>query len=351
MAEKLTKQKDMTPAELSLFFANLELIYHSGLTPADGFDILKKGSQNPAYTAWLDKLYQGSVMGVALSDSLEKAGGIPSYALSMIRIGESTGKLQDTCLSLRDYYIKRDELAQAIRAALVYPLTMVMMVLVVIIVLLVQAMPVFDQVFNQLGLELSGFAGTLLAVGHALRSSALYITAVLVAIIIVLLIIRITPAGKSFFNMLYEKGPLLGDISFKLSLQRFAFAMATMLRSGLDTDSALRLAESLIENSKVWEKVHQIRENIQNNMGFKAAIEESNLFPPEEMTLLSMGFRVGADAQVFEEVGDSIAASTERKLDRIIGAIEPTLVGFMCVLVGIILLSVMLPLLGVLSNI
>jgi len=351
MAEKPTKQKDMTPAELSLFFANLELIYHSGLTPADGFDILKKGSQNDAYTAWLDKLYQGSVAGFALSESLEKAGAIPEYALSMIRIGESTGKLQDTCLSLRDYYKKRDELAQAIRSALVYPLTMVLMVLVVIIVLLVQAMPVFDQVFNQLGLELSGFAGTLLTIGQVLRSSALYITGVLVAIIVVLLIIRITPAGKGFFNMLYEKGPVVSDISFKLSLQRFAFAMSTMLRSGLDTDASLKLAETLIENSRVGEKVSLIRKSIQENKGFKASIEESKLFPPEEMTLLSMGFRVGADAQVFEQVGNSIAASTERKLERIIGAIEPALVGFMCVLVGIILLSVMLPLLGVLSNI
>ena len=341
----------MTPAELSIFFANLELIYHSGLTPADGFDILKKGSQNPAYTVWLDELYQNSVVGLALSDSLEKAGGIPTYALSMIRIGESTGKLQDTCLSLRDYYRKRDELAQAIRSALVYPLTMVLMVLVVIIVLLVQAMPVFDQVFNQLGLELTGFAGSLLSVGQILRSSALYITGVLVAIIVILLIIRITPAGKRFFNMLYEKAPIVGDISFKLSLQRFAFAMATMMKSGLDTDSALNLAQTLIENSKVAEKVRQIRTNIQENMGFKAAIEESKLFPPDEMTLLSMGFRVGADAQVFDDVGNSIATTTERKLDRIIGAIEPALVGFMCVLVGIILLSVMLPLLGVLSNI
>jgi type IV pilus assembly protein PilC len=69
------------------------------------------------------------------------------------------------------------------------------------------------------------------------------------------------------------------------------------------------------------------------------------------MSLLVVGFRTGSDAQAFDQVGASIAVATERRLDRLVSAIEPALVGFMCVLVGVILLSVMLPLLGVLSNI
>ena len=350
-ADKLTKQKDMTSFELSLFFANLELIYRSGLTPSDGFDILKRGSENPAYTEWLDKLYQSSLHGFALSESLEKAGGVPEYALSMLRIGEATGKLEDTCTGLSDYYKKRDELAQSIRSALVYPLTMVLMVLVVVIVLLTEAVPVFDQVFNQLGLELTGFAGTLLVIGQALRSSVLVIACVLVAIAVILLILRLTPQGKQLFHRLYESAPITGDISFRLSLQRFTYAMSTMLKSGLDTDAALTLAATLIENKKLEEKVRLVRTNISKGMGFKAAIENGDLFPPEAMTLLSMGFRVGAEAEVFDHVGNSIATSTERKVQRTVGAIEPALVGFMCVLVGLILISVMLPLLGVLSNI
>ena len=351
MAVKSDTQKEMSPAELSLFFANLRLIYRSGLTPSEGFDVLKQGSQNDKYTEWLEELYKHSVDGLPLSKSLEKAGGLPDYALSLVRIGEATGRLEDTCLSLSDYYKRRDELSRIIRAALIYPLTMVFMVLVVVIVLLTEAMPVFDQVFNQLGLQLTGLAGSLLSVGQALRSSVLYISIVLAILIIVFVIIRLLPSGKRLFHTLYERAPITGTISFKMSLQRFAFAMSTMLKSGLDTDAALELAEPLIENSKVEEKVHAIRKNIQNNMGFKNAIEKSNLFQPEEMMLLAVGIRVGADAQVFDQVGNSIAASTEQKLERLIGALEPALVAFMCLLVGVILLSVMLPLLGILSNI
>jgi type IV pilus assembly protein PilC len=351
MPSTTNRQGELSPAELSLFFSNLELIYHSGLTLAEGFDILKQSAHGAKSKARMELLYDSAVAGLPLTESLEKAGGIPSYALSLLRIGEETGRLEDTCRNLHEYYDRRDELAQALRAALVYPSTMILMVFVVVIILLTQAMPVFDQVFNQLGFELTGLAGSLLNIGHALRSSALYISAALAAIVIIVLVLRLTPAGKRFFGLLYEHAPITRELSFKLALQRFAFAMATMLRSGIDISAALVLIEPIIENARAGEKLHVIREGVDSGTGFQAAIEQSKLFPPEEMSLLAVGFRTGSDAQAFDEVGTSIAVVTERRLDRLVGAIEPALVGMMCVLVGVILLSVMLPLLGILSAI
>jgi type IV pilus assembly protein PilC len=352
MAEKLNNRKEMNPAELSLFFANLELIYHSGLTPAEGFDILRQNSLKNMDDDWLGDLYKYSVDGLPLSEALVRTGGIPDYALSLLRIGEETGKLEDTCKSLRGYYEKRDELMRAVRSALVYPLTMVAMVFVVVIVLLVEAMPVFDQVFNQLGFELTGLASTLLSVGQVLRSSALYIIIAIAVLVVLVFLLRLTPFGKRLFNTMYEHAPITGAISTKLSLQRFALAMATTLNSGLDADEALALAEPLIENHEVERKVRRILDGIQSSkVSFHTAISESKLFPPAEMSLLIMGFQAGASAQVFDQVGASLAASTERRLERLVGGLEPALVGFMCIVVGIVLLSVMLPLLGVLSSI
>ena len=343
--------KELTAAELSLFFANMELIYHSGLTPTDGFEILRQSSKNAADKKRLSSLYDSSAMGLTLTEALKQSGGVPDYALSLLRIGEETGKMEDSCASLHDYFARRDELAQALRAALIYPLTMIMMVFVVVIILLTQAMPVFDQVFSQLGLELTGMAGSLLSVGQALRASALYASTILAAVVVVLLALRLTPAGKRFFALLYEKAPITRELSFKTALQRFAYAMATMLRSGLDAGVALQLVEPLIEDDRAFLRISHIRRQVAKSVSLQTAIEESKLFDAEEMSLLSVGFRTGTDAQAFDQVGSSIAATTERRLDRLVGMLEPALVGLMCLLVGAILLSVMLPLLGVLSNI
>lgn len=351
MAKKSVIRKEMTPAELSRFFASLEVTYHSGLIPAEGFDVLRQSSHNSLFRMWLNQLYEHSVAGDPLSVSLEKAGGIPKYALTLLRIGEQSGKMEETCQSLKTYYLKRDELSHSVRAALVYPMTMVVMVLVVLQVLLVQAMPVFDQVFSQLGLQLTGLAASLLIFGQALRSATLYVIIAVVSISVILALLRFTPIGKRMFTYLYENLPVTNEISFNLSLQRFSLAMSTMLSSGLDMDVALGLVQPLIDNSKVRRKVQFVRNNIKKSMAFQTAIDKSRLFAPEEMALLAVAFRVGADAQAFDQVGRSLEANTEHRMERIVGTIEPVLVGFMCLTVGVILLSIMLPLLGVLSAI
>jgi type IV pilus assembly protein PilC len=288
---------------------------------------------------------------MSLTESLKAVGGVPDYAISILKIGEKNGKVEDTCAGLNDYYQKRDELGQSLRSALVYPLIMVFMVFVVVVILLTQAMPVFDQVFNQLGLELTGVAGTLLMIGQILRSSALYITAAIVAIILIIVIIRLTPAGKKLFTKLYEVAPVTRIISFETSLQRFALAMATMSRSGLEADAAIGLAEPLVDNSEARKRVHEIHRKVEKSASLQSAIEESELFSPDEMSVLSVGFKTGSDARAFEQVGESISRSTERKINRLVGTLEPALVAFMCIIVGAVLLSVMLPLLGVLGNI
>jgi type IV pilus assembly protein PilC len=351
MTDKGGKRKELTPAELSLFFSNLELIYHSGLTPTEGFSILMTSAHGSAQKQWFKELYEYSTQGLPLTESLTKAGGLSDYALSLLLIGEKSGKMEDTCRSLHEYYEKRDELSRALRSALFYPLAMVLMVFVVVVILLTQAMPVFDQVFNQLGFELTGFAATLLSVGQVLRSSALSISSVLAAIVVIVLILRVTPVGKRLFNSLYESAPFTRDISYKLSVQRFSYAMATMLNSGIDTDIALQLAEPLVENKRAHRKVVEVRTKVGKGSSFQTAIEESELFPSDQLSVLVVGFRTGSDAKAFDQVGNSIGVSTERRIESLVGAIEPAIVGLMCIVVGVILMSVMLPLLGVLSNI
>ncbi|MDR3052728.1 MAG: type II secretion system F family protein [Coriobacteriales bacterium] len=345
------KGNELTPAELSLLFSNLALVYHSGLSLSEGFEILDLNASNPAEQKLMAVLYQAAVDGDSLYDSLSAIEGLPDYALSLIHIGEKTGRMEETFVGLRDYYQKRDELAQSIRASLVYPLTMMVMVFVVVIVLLTQAMPVFEQVFAQLGFTMTGFSGALLAIGNALSGSALVIGAVVVVLIVIKLILRATSAGKRFFNSLYENLPFTRDISLRMSTQRFALALSTMLKSGLDSDQALRYVEPLIENRHAKAKVHAIRQKIENGESLQRAIEESQLFPAASMALLSVGFRTGTDAEALNQIGQNIMVATERKMENLVSAIEPTLVGIMCVIVGIILLSVMLPLMGVLASI
>ena len=344
------RTKELTPAELDLFFSNLELVYRSGLPLSEGFDILGNNAQSPYEKKRLEVLYQAAIEGGSLYDALEKQGDLPDYALALIRIGEETGRMEETFASLHAYYAKRDMLSRTIKTSVTYPLSMLVVVLAVVVVLLTQAMPVFDQVFRQLGFQMTGIAGTLLNIGSALSSSALVIAIIIAAIILAVVVLRFLPVGKRFFSVLFQNAPFTKTLSLNLSVQRFALALSTLLLSGLDVDQALEYAEPLVDDKRARARVKKIQGEVFAGESFLAAIERSGLFPPSAMALLSIGFKTGTDSDALEQVGEQITLETERRLDNLVAAIEPALVAVMCVLVGIILLAVMLPLLGVLTG-
>ncbi|MDR1714159.1 MAG: type II secretion system F family protein [Coriobacteriales bacterium] len=343
--------KELSALQLSQLFANLELTYHSGLALSEGFDILATNESDSTAKALLRSVYQSVTAGDSLSEALQVAGGIPQYALSLLRIGEKTGRMEETCKALASYYEKRDALAQSVRSALVYPLSMMVMVFVVVVVLLTQAMPVFEQVFAQLGFTMSGFSAWLLAAGQALSNSAFVVGGVLVALIVLGVLLYLLPAGRRFYHRLFESFPLTRDLSQRLATQRFALGVSTLLHSGLNPDEALGYVQPLIDDRTAARKVAGVASKLADGEGFQEALETSGLFPPDTMTLLTMGFRTGTDAEAFDKIGQSITLSTERRMESLIALIEPTLIGVMCVLVGVILFSVMLPLVGVLTSI
>ena len=100
-----------------------------------------------------------------LHEALKKTGAFPGYLLNMVRIGEQTGRLDDVMQSLAEYYEKEASLAQTIKNAVTYPLIMIFMMILVIIVLISKVMPVFNQVFKQLGSEMTGPSRAILHTG------------------------------------------------------------------------------------------------------------------------------------------------------------------------------------------
>ncbi|MDR0501173.1 MAG: type II secretion system F family protein [Coriobacteriales bacterium] len=342
--------KTLTAGELELFFANLELVYHSGLPLTEGFDILRNNAQSPGEAARMQAMYQAALAGASLHEALVNIGELPQYALALIRIGEQTGRMEETFASLHDYYEKRDVLSQSIRSSLTYPLSMLVVVIAIIVVLLTQAMPVFNQVFLQLGFQMTGLAAALMSVGSAISSSAVMIVILIAALVVIALVLRLFPVGKRFYSALFQSMPITRGLSLSLSTQRFAIALASLLKSGLDVSQALEYAEPLVDDKRARLRIANMKKSLNDGFAFMDALEQSKLFPPTSMALLAVGFKTGSDSEALQQVGEQITAQTENRMDSMVSAIEPTLVAVMCVLVGMILLSVMLPLLGVLTG-
>ena len=342
--------KQLKPAQLKVLFSNLVMITRSGLPLSEGFDILRKNDDDPAERALIDMLYEAVNEGETITGVMRKSEIVPEYACSLISIGEKTGRLEETFASLADYYIKRDELSHSIRSSVVYPVSMLVMVFVVVAVILVKVIPVFTEAYNQLGHELTGVSAWLRDVGNGLGQFGLWIAVVIFVLAAIGIILALTQGGKKFYNKLFQSAPITRDLSLDLSAQRFSLAMSSMLSAGLELNTSLEYAERLVEDKRARRSVKKIRNAVENGGRFLEALEKSGLYTKKDLALLSIGIKTGADAEAMSQVGEQITITTEGRLERLIATIEPSLVAIMCILVGMILLAMMLPLIGTLTG-
>ena len=145
------------------------LILRSGISSIEGISIMLEDSQNAGEKELLSAVNDTLMQTGNLTQALEDTHAYPDYMISMVRIGEQTGRLDDVMDSLAVYYEKEDSLAESIKSAVTYPLIMIVMMLLVILLLIMKVMPVFNQVFIQLGSSMSGISLVILNIGQFLN--------------------------------------------------------------------------------------------------------------------------------------------------------------------------------------
>lgn len=152
---------------LSLFCSQLSLMLQAGIGVEEGAALLAGDADEPGQRTLLAGLRAGLDRGEPLSQALEATGGFPDYLLRMVEIGQASGRLDQVLAALGRYYARQADTRRALRRAVAYPAVMAVLIAVIFLVLVARVLPVFQQVFVQLGVELSPVAAALLRFGSA----------------------------------------------------------------------------------------------------------------------------------------------------------------------------------------
>jgi len=222
---------------------------------------------------------------------------------------------------------------------------MIAVMLLVIGVLVIKVLPVFSGVFRDLGSEMSGFALTVMNMGMLVARYSVVIVAALVLLAAVLYML--SRRSKKMGGGL----PLGRALRSKIASGRFASAMSMMISSGLDTDESLDMVYRLTDNSMVRGKIEACRGQISAGSSFSDALVSADLFSGIYARMINVGFKTGAVDSVMKKIAERYEDDINAKISRTIAILEPTLVAILSIIVGLILMSVMLPLMGVMSSI
>lgn len=344
-------EKQLTPNEISSFCSQTAMLIHAGITPLEAMSILKNDSEGTDGGKIYNAIFEECRKGVAFSEALKVTGIFPDYCLRLIALGEESGNLDNCLQSLTDYYEKEEAIKSGIKNAISYPLLMIIMMFVVIYVLMSRVLPIFEQVFLELGSDMSGIASSLMRMGESLSRYSWIILLVLAVLLILCLAFTRIPYLRKYTNRFKNWFPPTRSFYEKYACQRFASGMAMTLSSGIDTFTSLDMVSELTGDPRMQEKIEKCKEGIRKGETLAETLVSSGIFSSLYSRMVSIGFRSGNIDVVMKQIADSYEKETDRRIQNILAILEPTLVIILSILVGLILLSVILPLMGIMSSI
>lgn len=351
MEKQTKKDRPFSNMELSAFCNQMALILKSGISALEGITIMLEDSVTQEEKDILNRILEAFQKSGNLCQSLETTGLFSPYMLHMIQIGEETGTLDEVMEALSRHYDREESIRQSIRSAITYPLIMAVMIIVVIVVLLVKVMPVFHQVFVQLGSEMSGFSQILMHVGNIMNRYAIFFILLFAAVFVLALYMTKTASGKTLMQKIGYRIPFTRSLYEAVAACRFASGMALTLSSGLNAERSMELVQSLNEDPFFRKKLDACKDLTEKGTDLSEALHTSGILTGIYSRMASIGQKTGSMEQVMNQIAESYQNDIDSRMSRALSVLEPTLVIGLSLIVGIILLSVMLPLMGIMSGI
>ncbi len=349
IARKNKANKPLSYAELNVFCEQIALVLGAGISVYEGVCILQEEATTPAEEA----LYQGIAAAMdeaqGFAQALAQSGAFPAYMVQMLTIGEASGRLDTVLSQLARYYRREQSIKEAVRYAVSYPMVMVAMMGIVIVVLLAKVLPIFNEVFLDLGSELTGFSKNVMNLGLAFSGALPLVAGALALVVLGAWLLLHTHTGRQVLQKLQQTDPFTKKLSYSIAVSRFAAGMSLMLASGLDTEESIALVAALVEHPAVSQKIEAIKQEIQQGKPFAEAMATHAIFAKTYHRMLTIGERTGNIDEVMENISQRYETEIETTLAGVIAMIEPSLVALLSVVVGAILLAVMLPLMSILS--
>lgn len=340
----------LTNQELFHFCEQFSILLPSGISAAEGLQILCDDSKDPQSKTFFEALLHAQEETGSFSQALSDSGFFPASMTAYVKAGEETGCLDEVMKILAEHYSQEIEITSGIRNAVAYPLLMLGMMGAVIIILLVKVLPVFQQVFRQMGLEMNGLSSGLLSIGSVISRYSAVLLSILLILILAAVFLGCTSRGRELLGNLVSHLPIVRQVPSAIDYGRFTQAVSMGLRSGIDPDESLNLARQLVSRPEILERIDKAQALLADGALFADALKESGLFQGMDARLISVGYQSGSMDDVMNRLSGKYQKEAREIIQQTVSIVEPTIVILLSIVVGLVLLSVMMPLLGILSD-
>jgi len=347
---KLSFGTGVSPKELVIFVRQFATMIDAGLPLVQCLDILSSRGENKALNAILKDVKDYVEQGGTFSDGLARHPKLfDELFVNLVRAGEMGGILDTILNRLAGYIEKRVKLARQVRGAMVYPVAIFCVAIIVVVVMLAWVIPSFKGMFAEFGGEdsLPALTQIVIASSEGFLNNIHWIILGVGALVFSVTYVYRQPAGKHFFHRTLLVLPILGPVMRKISVARFTRTLGTLLSAGVPILDSLDVVKKSAGNVVVENAIQETSDKIREGRTMAEPLMETNVFPPMVVQMIGVGEQTGALDTMLNKIADFYEDEVDVAVAALTSLLEPLMMVFIGGIVGVILISMYLPIFSI----
>ncbi|CAM4116928.1 type IV pilus assembly protein PilC [Pedobacter westerhofensis] len=324
-------------------YLELSTLLLSGIDLRTALELILVDQEDAKDKDLFEQIKKNILSGASLSDALKEAGKFSDYEYFSIKIGEETGRLGEVLTDLAKYYKSKIQQRRKIISAVTYPAIVLCSSMGAVLFMIKFVVPMFADVFLRFGGKLPWITGQIIAVSSWFDNYFIYLMLLLGSLILVYFVYRKTLWFRKFSSSLILRIPVVGDLVKKIYLARFANTMRLLVSTDTPLLRSIGLVRQMIDFYPIETSLTEVEMGILKGKSLHQSLAAFTFYPPKMIQLIKVGEEINRMDHFFEKIASQYTEEVEYRTNTISSLLEPLIIIFLGLVVGVILIAMYLP--------
>ncbi|MES2113018.1 MAG: type II secretion system F family protein [Bacteroidota bacterium] len=336
--------KELNDKKKEYLYLELSSLLQAGINLKSAFELITADQQKEQDKKLFLSIQDAVLGGATFSDALKQTAKFSLYEVYSLQIGEETGKLIEVLQDLAAFYNNKIKQRRKITSALTYPCVVLCTSLGAVFFMLKFVVPMFGDVFKRFGGKLPWITEKIIGISNAL-SDNFWRGMILIGLIVTFIMFtRKTEKFRQISTRLLMRAPVVGNLVQKIYLARFCNSMRLLINAHLPLLRAIALIKQMINFYPIESSLQKVEEDIMKGKSLHESMQQFKIYPSKMIQLIKVGEETNQLDLFFGKISEQYIEEVEYKTSTLSSVMEPLIIIFLGLIVGIILISMYLPL-------
>lgn len=337
--------------DLSIFCNQFHVLFGSGISIFDTINILQEQTCNKKIKNSLSNISLEIQKGSELSDAMRRyIKFYPTFMLNMIKIGEESGRLEEILESLANYYQRESNIRGKLKSAMAYPVIIFIITSIISVAMIAKVVPIYTNILIGMGAELPFVTRIIISISGVINNDFFVILIILLLCIFSVRTYVKTPKGKYNYDSLKLHVPIISKLYTKALCSKFSRCMSVLISSGITLNGATGLAIDVLDNTYAKAKLKKIEKDIEEGINISKALTRTGFFPRILISMVSVGEETGRLDEMLNKSAEIFESEVSEGIEKVTVMVQPAMILLLSAIVGVIILSIMLPMYSIMDN-